>query len=89
MAEISLRLLECRKSGLFSQDFRQTAYAQLLADKIGEHKVECWLVNTGWSWGLYGAGSRMEIKHTRALLNGALSVGLNRVEMRTDPNFSL
>ncbi|MBU0734222.1 MAG: phosphoenolpyruvate carboxykinase [Proteobacteria bacterium] len=64
-----------------------SVYAQLLADKIAEHKAECWLVNTGWTGGPYGVGSRMKIKHTRALLDAALNGGLNRVEMRTDPMF--
>ncbi len=64
-----------------------SVYAGLLAEKIKKHKTACWLVNTGWTGGPYGAGSRMEIKHTRGLLNAALNGGLDDVEMRIDPVF--
>lgn len=64
-----------------------SAYAQLLADKIKKHKAECWLVNTGWTGGPFGIGSRMKIEYTRALLNAALDKTLKNVEMRTDPIF--
>ncbi len=64
-----------------------SVYAQLLASKIKKHDAECWLVNTGWTGGPYGIGSRMKIEHTRALLNAALSGTLKTVEMKTDPIF--
>lgn len=64
-----------------------SVYAQLLADKIQKHRAECWLVNTGWTGGPYGVGSRMKIEHTRALLNAALSGTLKNVDMTTDPIF--
>ena len=64
-----------------------SVYAQLLADKIAEHRAECWLVNTGWTGGPYGIGSRMKIQHTRALLNAVLNGTLEKVEMQTDPIF--
>jgi phosphoenolpyruvate carboxykinase (ATP) len=64
-----------------------SVYAQLLADRIAKHKAECWLVNTGWTGGPYGVGSRMEIAYTRALLNAALRGDLEKVEMRPDPVF--
>ena len=64
-----------------------SVYAQLLADKIDKHRAECWLVNTGWTGGAYGVGSRMKIEHTRALLNAALNGSLEKVEMQTDPIF--
>ena len=54
---------------------------------IAKYDVDCWLVNTGWTGGAYGVGSRMPIKATRALLTGALNGSLNDVEFRTDPNF--
>jgi phosphoenolpyruvate carboxykinase (ATP) len=62
-------------------------YGNLLRDLIAEHKVDCWLVNTGWTGGAFGAGSRMPIKATRALLAAALDGSLTNVEMRVDPHF--
>ena len=51
-------------------------YAELLADKIREHDASVWLVNTGWSGGAYGVGSRMPLRFTRAIIeaihNGSL-----------------
>jgi phosphoenolpyruvate carboxykinase (ATP) len=64
-------------------------YAKLLADKIRRHKVKCWLVNTGWSGGPYGGGRRIEIKYTRALLNGVLDGTLNRATYEIDPVFGV
>lgn len=64
-----------------------SVYAQLLADMIGKHRVKCWLVNTGWTGGPYGTGSRMKIQYTRALLNAALDGSLDRSNMRQDPIF--
>jgi len=62
-------------------------YGNLLKERIAKGSVACWLVNTGWTGGKYGTGSRMPIKETRALLNAALDGSLNDVEFRTDPNF--
>ena len=62
-------------------------YGNLLRKLIAKHDTDCWLVNTGWTGGQYGDGSRMPIKATRTLLNEALSGKLNSVEMRTDPIF--
>lgn len=45
------------------------SYAQLLREKIEEHNVDCWLVNTGWSGGPYGTGSRMPIEVSREVVN--------------------
>jgi phosphoenolpyruvate carboxykinase (ATP) len=64
-------------------------YAELLADRIRDQKVDCWLVNTGWSGGPYGVGERMSIKHTRLLLNAALDGSLNKVEFELDPVFGV
>jgi phosphoenolpyruvate carboxykinase (ATP) len=66
---------------------RPEAYGNLLRDKIAKHGATCWLVNTGWTGGAYGTGSRMPIKATRALLTNALDGSLNDVEFRKDPNF--
>lgn len=62
-------------------------YGNLLRQLIASHDVNCWLVNTGWTGGSYGAGQRMPIKVTRALLAQALEGTLNDAEFRTDANF--
>lgn len=62
-------------------------YGELLRDLIAEHEVGCWLVNTGWTGGQYGTGTRMPIKATRAMLNSALDGSLNQAQFRTDKNF--
>jgi phosphoenolpyruvate carboxykinase (ATP) len=62
-------------------------YANLLAERIARHHPRVWLVNTGWTGGPYGAGRRMKIAHTRALLRAAIAGALDQVEMRTDPRF--
>jgi len=62
-------------------------YGNLLRDLIAKHNVDCWLVNTGWTGGPYGEGSRMPIKATRGLLAAALDGSLNTGSFRTDDNF--
>lgn len=64
-------------------------YANMLGKKIKQHKVNCWLVNTGWSGGAYGTGQRMPINVTRTLLRAALSGELNKVEFVQDGSFGL
>jgi phosphoenolpyruvate carboxykinase (ATP) len=62
-------------------------YGDLLRKLIAEHKVDCWLVNTGWTGGKYGVGRRMPIKVTRALLTAALNGSLRNADFRTDKYF--
>jgi len=64
-----------------------SVYGNLLKERIAKGGVACWLVNTGWTGGKYGIGSRMPIRATRALLNAALDGSLNGAEFRTDENF--
>lgn len=66
---------------------RPEVYGKLLRDKIAQHGATCWLVNTGWTGGAYGTGSRMPIAATRALLSSVLDASLNDSSFRTDPNF--
>jgi phosphoenolpyruvate carboxykinase (ATP) len=66
-----------------------TVYGDLLRKLIAEHKVDCWLVNTGWTGGKPGVGKRMPIKVTRTLLTAALDGSLKNVQFRTDPYFGL
>lgn len=64
-----------------------SVYGNLLKQRIAKGGVTCWLVNTGWTGGKYGEGSRMPIKATRGLLNAALDGSLHDAEFRIDPNF--
>jgi phosphoenolpyruvate carboxykinase (ATP) len=66
---------------------RPEVYGNLLRDKIAKHGATCWLVNTGWTGGAYGQGSRMPIRATRALLTAALDGSLANAPFRKDPNF--
>lgn len=66
---------------------RPEAYGNLLREKIAKHGATCWMVNTGWTGGAYGTGSRMPIKATRALLTAALDGSLAEAKFRKDENF--
>jgi phosphoenolpyruvate carboxykinase (ATP) len=66
-----------------------TKYAELLGKKLKENHVNVWLVNTGWSGGPYGVGSRIKLSYTRALITAALNGDLDKVEYETLPIFSL
>ena len=60
-----------------------------IPQKIKQHNAACWLVNTGWTGGPYGAGKRISIKYTRALLNAALDGQLDNIEFVQEPFFCL
>src|SRR4051794_7124545 len=62
-------------------------YARMLGEKLDRHGSTVWLVNTGWTRGPFGEGERMPIAATRALLEAALSGGLEGVAYRTDELF--
>jgi phosphoenolpyruvate carboxykinase (ATP) len=66
---------------------RPDVYGALLRDRIAKHGATCWLVNTGWTGGAYGTGSRMPIKATRTLLSAALDGSLINAKFRRDRNF--
>ena len=55
-------------------------YAQMLGDKMQEHKVNVWMINTGWTGGPYGIGNRMKLKYTRAMITAALEGQLDKAE---------
>ena len=54
-----------------------------------EHNVKVFLINTGWSGGKYGVGSRIKLRYTRAMVDAALNGDLNNVQYTTDPIFML
>ena len=61
----------------------------MLGERIAKHQARVWLVNTGWTGGAYGVGSRMKIAHTRAMLTAALSGQLDNVQYRKHEIFNL
>jgi phosphoenolpyruvate carboxykinase (ATP) len=66
-----------------------TKYAEMLGEKMREHDVNIWLVNTGWTGGPYGVGSRMKLKYTRAMITAALEGKLDEVDYQTIDIFGL
>ena len=66
-----------------------TRYAEMLSEKMQKAGVNVWLVNTGWTGGPYGGGSRMKLKYTRAMISAALEGNLNDVSYETHPVFGI
>jgi phosphoenolpyruvate carboxykinase (ATP) len=62
-------------------------YAKMLGERIAKHNVKVWLVNTGWTGGPYGVGSRMKLSYTRAMLRAALSGELDKAKFTQDSVF--
>ena len=66
-----------------------TVYAGMLGEKASRHKVNLWLINTGWTGGPYGVGHRMEIAYTRAMIRSALEGTLDDILTEPDPVFGV
>lgn len=64
-------------------------YAEMLGKKMQENNVNVWMINTGWTGGPYGTGSRMKLKYTRAMITAALEGKLKDAEFDTDPIFGV
>ncbi|WIA19057.1 hypothetical protein OEZ85_003713 [Tetradesmus obliquus] len=64
-------------------------YAAMLAEKMRQHGTKGWLVNTGWTGGSYGVGSRISLKYTRAIIDAIHSGALDSVECAEMPLFKL
>jgi phosphoenolpyruvate carboxykinase (ATP) len=62
-------------------------YAELLADKMKHHNANVWLVNTGWTGGAYGTGSRMKLSLTRRIIDAIHSGELAKAPTQKDPTF--
>ena len=62
-------------------------YGNLLRKKISKEKSRCWLVNTGWTGGPYGVGTRIPIRDTRTIVTAILEDDLSNVKFRVDENF--
>jgi phosphoenolpyruvate carboxykinase (ATP) len=61
----------------------------MLGDKMREHKLDCWLVNTGWIGGTYGTGRRIDLSYTRMMVNAVIDGSLNGAATRLHPIFRL
>lgn len=74
---------------------KPTTYADILGEKVnkgsrkGDGKINVWLINTGWSGGSYGEGSRIELSYTRAMIKAAMEGDLDKVDYREHPTFKL
>jgi phosphoenolpyruvate carboxykinase (ATP) len=64
-------------------------YAGMLGERIQQHKSTCWLINTGWTGGGYGTGSRIKIEYSRAMVNAALNGDMAGAEFILEPHFGL
>jgi len=79
-------------SRFFGQPFmpcNPNIYAEMLGEKMELHNTNVFLINTGWSGGSYGTGSRIKLKYTRAMVDAALKGKLNNVEFIQDDLFHL
>ncbi|MBH2005531.1 MAG: phosphoenolpyruvate carboxykinase (ATP) [Sphingobacteriia bacterium] len=64
-------------------------YAEMLGDKMKQFNVNVWMINTGWSGGSYGTGSRMKLGYTRSMITAALNGALNEVAYEQHPVFGM
>ena len=79
-------------SACFGEPFmplHPTVYAEMLSKKMTEAGVNVWLINTGWSGGPYGVGSRIKLKYTREMISSILEGELEKVDYEQHPIFGL
>lgn len=69
--------------------FHPCTYAELLKQKIIQHNVQVWLINTGWNGGPYGIGKRIPLSYSRASINEVLATSLSYTEFHQEPYFDL
>jgi len=90
--EVGVNEPEATFSACFGAPFlvwHPSKYAELLAEKMRTFGAHAWLVNTGWSGGAYGVGSRMNLKYTRAIIDAIHDGTLAESPTTTDPVFGL
>jgi phosphoenolpyruvate carboxykinase (ATP) len=79
-------------SACFGEPFmplHPTKYAEMLSEKMTDAGVNVWLINTGWSGGPYGTGSRIKLKYTRSMITEILKGSLDNIEFEQHPIFGL
>jgi phosphoenolpyruvate carboxykinase (ATP) len=64
-------------------------YAKMLAERMAKHKVDCWLINTGWTGGKFGTGKRCPLKYTRRIVDAVHSGELAKAEYENFGIFNL
>lgn len=64
-------------------------YASMLGERMRKYKVKVWLINTGWTGGPYGTGSRIKLSYTRAMITAALEGKLDKVKYDKHPVFGM
>ncbi|WP_119078617.1 phosphoenolpyruvate carboxykinase (ATP) [Chitinophaga alhagiae] len=64
-------------------------YAQMLGERMREHEVNIWLVNTGWTGGAYGTGQRIKLSYTRAMISAALKGDLEKAAYKNHEVFGV
>ncbi|WP_114781523.1 phosphoenolpyruvate carboxykinase (ATP) [Botryobacter ruber] len=90
--EVGITDPEATFSACFGEAFmplHPMVYAELLGKKLTEHPVQVWLVNTGWTGGPFGVGSRIKLRLTRAMIRAALEGALDHVAFTTHPVFGI
>ena len=90
--EVGVREPKATFSACFGAPFmprHPAEYARMLAERLAAHDVPVWLVNTGWTGGPYGAGTRMDINHTRQMVRAAIGGRLADVRYERDERFGL
>ena len=90
--EVGVKEPEATFSACFGAAFlawHPMKYAQLLADKMQYHQADAWLINTGWTGGAYGVGSRFKLAHTRAIIDAIHSGQLAKGHFTSEAAFGL
>lgn len=64
-------------------------YAQMLGEKMRNHNVKVWLINTGWTGGAYGTGNRIRLAYTRAMISSVLNGELDKANFHPHPVFGV
>lgn len=90
--EVGVREPQVTFSACFGEAFlvwHPTKYAEMLAARLRAHDAQAWLINTGWSGGAHGAGHRISLAHTRAMIDAIHSGVLADAPTLQDPIFGL
>lgn len=90
--EVGVKEPEATFSACFGEAFlplHPTAYASLFGEKMEQQQVRVWLINTGWSGGSFGTGSRIKLRYTRAMITAALEGKLDGEEYQTQEIFGV